>query len=103
MTTSNEHKVVFPQSLRDMFPADAQKLYIETYEQSFAAFKVEGSSDLSRESVAARDAWDTVKRAFQEDPITHKWRRAGEQAAQEQTRTEKRSLLDMLKRVFQRA
>jgi cation transport regulator ChaB len=102
MTTASENKVVFPPALRDMYPADAQKLYIEMYEQSWGTFKV-GGGDLSRESVAARDAWDAVRREFVDDPVTHKWRRIGEQAVQEKTQMDKRSFRDVLRRMMKRS
>ena len=100
MTATSQNKVVFPQSLRDMFPVEAQKLYVESYEHSFASFKA-GNVDLARESVASRDAWDAVRRQFVEDSVTHKWRRIGEEA-QAPTRVQKRALLDILKGMLKR-
>lgn len=95
-----ETEVVFPRSMRDIFPAAAQQVYIETYKQSWAK-SVQGTSDqLSPESVASRDAWDAVRREFVEDPLTHKWRRAGDQVAAEPTGTDKRSFLGKVKGLF---
>lgn len=54
---------------------------------------------MSHESVAARDAWDAVKRAFMEDPTTHKWRAIGEQADAPAARG---SFLKGFKRLFKR-
>ena len=76
-----EPEVVFPRTMRDIYPAAAQQLYIDTYKNSFADSATGTSNQLSRESVAARDAWNAVKREYEEDHLTHKWRRIGEAAA----------------------
>lgn len=65
MTVSTEIEVVFPKSQRDLFPLAAQHLYVETYKRSFAESAQGNSNQLSPESVAARDAWDAVKRAYE--------------------------------------
>lgn len=99
-----ETEVVFPRSMRDIFPAAAQQVYIETYKQSWAK-SAEGTHDqLSLEGVAARDAWDAVRREFMEDTVTHKWRRIGEQTTDltGETRTDKRSFLGTVKSLFKR-
>ena len=97
-----ETEVVFPRSMRDIFPAAAQQVYIEAYKQSWAK-SAEGTHDqLSLEGVAARDAWDAVRREFMEDSLTHKWRRTGEQVATEPTRTDNRSFLGKVKNLFKR-
>ena len=104
MATAIENEVVFPRALRDIFPMDAQKLYIDTYTLSWRGFG-EGKgnvSELSRESVAARDAWDAVRREFEDDSITHKWHRIGEQAAVGGAQAGKSSLLDAIKSAFKR-
>lgn len=97
-----ETEVVFPRSLRDIYPEPAQALYIETYKQSWATAAASTRDSLSRESVAARDAWDAVRRQYVQDPVTHKFRRIGDQASAEPTQTGKRSLLDAVKGLFKR-
>lgn len=99
MTTPGQIEVEFPKSQRDLFPPEAQQLYIETYKQSFADTARGNSDQLSHESVAARDAWGAVKRQFEEDPVTHKWRAIGGQVA---APVKKDSLLDGFKRMFKR-
>ncbi len=97
-----ETEVVFPRSMRDIFPAAAQQVYIETYKQSWAK-SVAGTHDqLSLEGVASRDAWDAVRREFLEDSVTHKWRRTGEQVAAEPTGTDRRSFLGRVKGLLKR-
>ena len=97
-----ENQVVFPRSLSDIYPVAAQQLYIETYTQSWATTAAGTSNALSRAGVAARDAWDAVRREFMDDPVTHKWRRIGDQVAAEPTRTGKRSFLGTVKGMFKR-
>ena len=99
MPTPVVTEVVFPKSQIDLYPAAAQQLYIETYKRSFVESAKGNSNQLSHDSVAARDAWDAVRRAFKEDPMTHKWRAIGEQT---DTPTERGSLLRGFKRLFKR-
>ncbi len=97
-----ETEVVFPRSMRDMFPAAAQQVYIEAYKRSLADSAKGTNNQLSVEGVAARDAWDAVRREFVEDSLTHKWGRIGDQATAEVTPTEKGSFLSAIKHLFGR-
>ena len=97
-----ETEVVFPRGLSDIYPAAAQQLYIETYKQSWSKPQGETLDRLSRESVAARDAWDAVGRQFTQDSVTHKWRRNGEEAAVASSGSGKRSILGSIKGIFKR-
>jgi len=99
MATPTEIAVEFPKSQRDLFPAAAQQLYIETYKRSFADSAKGNSNQLSHDSVAARDAWDAVKRAYEQDHVTHKWRAIGGAAL---IPAEKGSFMSTLKRLFKR-
>jgi cation transport regulator ChaB len=83
-----------------MFPAAAQQVYIEAYKHSLAESAKGTNNQLSVEGVAARDAWDAVRREYVEDAITHKWGRIGEQPTVEATHTEKGSFLSAIKRLF---
>jgi cation transport regulator ChaB len=83
-----------------MFPAAAQQLYIDAYKQSLAESAKGTNNQLSLEGVAARDAWDAVRRAYVEDAVTHKWGRVGDQSTAEVTHTEKASLIGTLKHLF---
>ena len=95
-----ETEVVFPRSMRDIYPVAVQQLYIETYRQSWAKSVAGTANQLSPESVAVRDAWDAVKREYVEDPLTHKWRCVGDQATTEVTNTKIGSLLNTIKHLF---
>ena len=99
MATPIEIAIEFPKSQRDLFPAAAQQLYIVTYKQSWAESARGTADQLSHESVAARDAWDAVKRAFVQDFVTHTWRAIGDPV---ETSAEKRSILSAIKRLFKR-
>ena len=93
-------EVVFPRSLRDMYPAAAQQVYIETYKQSWETSVAGTRDNLSRESVAARDAWEAVGRVYAQDPVTHKFHGTGDPVAAEPTRIDKRSFVGKLKNMF---
>lgn len=97
-----ETEVVFPRTMRDMFPAAAQQVYIEAYKRSLADSQKGTLNQLSLEGVAARDAWDAVRRQYVEDTVTHKWRRIGEEALVAETRPKDRSILGMVKNLFRR-
>jgi cation transport regulator ChaB len=97
-----ETEVVFPRALSDIYPVAAQQLYIETYKQSWAKSEAATRDSLSRESVAARDAWDAVGRAYVQDPVTHKFRSAGDQIVVEAARMGKRTFLGTVKGLFKR-
>lgn len=99
MTTPAEIKVEFPKSQRDLFPAAAQQLYIDTYRQVFAESVQGPNSQLSPESLASRDAWNAVKRAYVQDDVTHVWHAVGESA---KPAAQKQSLLDTIKGLFKR-
>ena len=95
-----ETEVVFPRSMRDIYPAAAQQLYIETYKRSMSDSEKGTNNQLSLESVAARDAWDAVRREYVEDPMTHKWRSVSDHAAAQVTKNEKGGLLNTIKNLF---
>lgn len=97
-----ETEVVFPRALRDIYPAPAQQLYIETYKQSWAAAETATKDSLSRESMAARDAWGAVGRVYEQDPVTHRFRLIGDQVAAVSPRTDKRSFVGTVKGLFKR-
>lgn len=97
-----ETEVVFPHSLSDIYPMAAQEIYVNTYKQSWAKSGEAARDNLSRESVAARDAWDAVWREFTQDSVTHKWHRIGDHVAADATQTGKRSFLSTVKGMLKR-
>lgn len=99
MTTPIEIKVEFPKAHRDLYPVAAQQIYIDTYKQSFAESAKGTNDQLSRESIASRDAWNAVRRAFVQDDITHKWRAIGDPVV---APAEKRTVISAIKGLFNR-
>lgn len=100
MEDRGQDEALFVRSLPLMLPAAAQRLYIDAYRQSMAQ-PVEGTLDeLSHEGAAARDAWAAVRREYREDPATLKWRRIAGQAALEETRAAKPSVLGKIRSMF---
>lgn len=97
MTTIQDIKVEFPKSQRDLFPAAAQQLYIEAYRQALVDSSNSNNAQLSIQGIAARDAWEAVKRAYIQDPVTHIWRAIGEAAP---VQPKQRSLIDIVKGWF---
>ena len=97
-----ETEVVFPRTMRDMFPAAAQQVYIEAYKLSLAESQKGTLNQLSLEGVAARDAWDAVRREYVEDTVTHKWGRIGDESSVAETRPRDRSILSTIKNLFRR-
>jgi cation transport regulator len=68
-----------PQSLRDWLPEEAQELYLKVYQETWDSYTEEEGGELSRDSVANRDAMAAVRREFVEDQQTHEWYRRGEE------------------------
>jgi cation transport regulator ChaB len=100
MAEVEQTPIVFPIGLRDIYPLEAQQLYIQTYKQTMEQFKPNGG--LSREGAAARDAWDAVRREFVEDPETHKWYRKGEPTPSSKNKANSPSIRNTLKGLFKR-
>ena len=97
-----QHEELFIRGLPTELPAAAQRLYVDAYKQSMAK-PVEGagaSDELTRESMAARDAWAAVRRLYREDPATLKWRLIADQATAGGTQAAKPSFLGRVKGLF---
>ena len=100
MTTQMNPVVEFPKTQRDLFPAAAQLLYVETYKKSRAESVVGSSDNLTQDAAAARDAWDAVHRAYKQDDVTHKWRAIGEATT---VAAAKPGILGSFKNLFKKA
>jgi cation transport regulator len=74
-----ETKEDLPKSLRDWLPEEAQELYLKVYQKAWNGYEEEEGGQLSRDSVANRDAMAAVRREFVEDQQTHEWYRRGEE------------------------
>lgn len=102
MVNTGQSEELFVRGLPTELPAAAQRLYVDAYKQSMTK-PVEGagaSDELTRESVAARDAWAAVRRLYREDPATLKWRPIVDQATAGGTQAAKRSFLGRVKGLF---
>jgi cation transport regulator ChaB len=82
-----ESKKDLPATVTQVLPDDAQKVYLETYNRAWDEHNQETKGDMSRHSVAHRQGWATIQRAFERDPNSGAWQRKGEQAAEYDARS----------------
>lgn len=78
-----------PETVQDVLPQEAQKIYREAYNESWRTYDEEKTSDMSQEAVANRDAWEAVKREYTKDPKTGTWYHAEDVPEHVQERAEK--------------
>jgi cation transport regulator len=64
-----------PESVRNVLPLNAQKIYMEVYNHAWQNYASPGKrrDAASREETAARVAWAAVKRKFEKDEKTGQW------------------------------
>jgi cation transport regulator ChaB len=74
-------------TITHVLPDDAQKVYLETYNRAWDEYDQETIGDMSRHSVAHRQAWATIEQAFERDPNSGTWQRRGEQIAEYDARS----------------
>lgn len=67
-----------PDTVRDVFPEGAQKVYLEVYNKAWERHSSDGDDNMSRHSVAHRQAWSAIEREYEQDGVTHQWYRKGE-------------------------
>ncbi len=87
-----------PDTIRQALPEEAQKIYLEAYNQSWENYEEEiepGEQD--REAVAHRDGWAAVKHEFVQDEKKGKWYRKGEEPDETE---EDEGLVDKVKDVL---
>jgi cation transport regulator len=77
-----------PDTIQDVLPPEAQKTYLDTFNESWESYEEEHTSELSQEAYANRDAWTAVKREFTKDEETGQWHPAGEVPRQEEEEKE---------------
>jgi cation transport regulator len=82
-----------PATITQVLPDNAQQAYLEAYNQAWDDYDQETMGDLSRHSIAHRQAWEIVERTFARDLNTTKWERKGEEPAE----YDARSFLDKVK------
>jgi cation transport regulator ChaB len=73
-----------PTTIREILPAEAQHLYLETYNAAWELEPAGGHQGLSRESVAHQVAWDAVNREWVHDVKLKQWYRHGEEPVLEE-------------------
>jgi cation transport regulator len=89
-----------PETLQATLPEEAQKLYIETYNQVWDEYDEIGhDGNLDRDGVAHQAAWRVVDQEFVQQEGTGRWYRRGE-VPSEEDEEEKKGLLDRLKDAF---
>jgi cation transport regulator len=59
-----------PESVRNVLPLNAQKIYMEVYNHAWQNYASPGK----RRDAAARVAWAAVKRKFKKDEKTGQWK-----------------------------
>lgn len=82
-----------PATITQVLPKDAQQAYLEAYNKAWDEYKQEGTGDLSRHSIAHRQAWEFIERSFARDLNTSKWEVKSEHAVE----YDARSFLDKIK------
>jgi cation transport regulator len=82
-----------PATITQVLPKDAQQAYLEAYNQAWDEYKQEGTGDLSRHSIAHRQAWELVERSFERDLNTDTWGQRSDKAVE----YDSRSFLDKVK------
>lgn len=65
-----------PESVRDNLPEHAQKIYMEAFNSAWEEFDEpeERRGDATREETAHKVAWAAVKRKYEKDEATGRWR-----------------------------
>lgn len=72
-------EALLPVALLETMPEEAKRIYTETYNKSWEAYDDDPQVGVqSRETVAHRDAWSAVMRAFVHDEKRGIWYRHGE-------------------------
>lgn len=80
-------------------PEEAQELYLKVYQEAWNDYEEAEGGELSRDSVANRDAMAAVRREFVEDQETHGWYRRGEKPKAEE---KKEGLIGKVTHLFER-
>jgi cation transport regulator ChaB len=86
-------------TITQVLPDDAQKVYLETYNRAWDEYQ-EATGDMSRHSVAHRQAWATIEQAFERDPNSGTWQRKGEQPAEYHARNFLDNVRDAIARIL---
>ncbi len=72
-----------PDTLKDVLPEEAQKIYLEAYQEAWDAYKPEVGGDLGQAGMAHRDAWHAMKQEFIHDEKKGRWYKRDEVSEEE--------------------
>ena len=66
-----------PASVKDHLPTHAQEIYLEAFNNAFEEYKdaEKRLADTSQEETAYRVAWAAVKKVYEKDELTGRWKR----------------------------
>jgi len=66
-----------PAGVKDHLPSHAQEIYLEAYNNAWQEYKdaQKRQDDSSREETAHKVAWGAVKKTYEKDETTGKWKR----------------------------
>jgi cation transport regulator ChaB len=95
-----ENQDDLPATLTHVLPDDAQKVYLETYNRAWDDYDQETTDDMSRHSVAHRQAWATIEQVFERHPNSGNWQRKDEQPAEYHARNFLDNVKDAIARVL---
>lgn len=72
-----DSKRELPQNVRDNLPEHAQEIYREAYNSAWEQYSdpEDRRGDQSREETAHRVAWSAVKKKYEKDEDSGRWRR----------------------------
>jgi cation transport regulator ChaB len=69
--------------LKKVLPDEAQKMYLETYQDSWDNYESWKGGELGRDGLAHRNAMGTVMRKFELDEDSGTWHKRGEESQEE--------------------
>ncbi len=82
-----------PESLTSVLPEEAQKIYLEGYQESWDTYEEYQGGEMGREAVAHRDGWHAVQQEFVNDESSGRWYPKGELPEEEEEEEEEEGLL----------
>lgn len=88
-----------PESLTEVLPVEAQKVYLEAYQHSWENYEDYQGGELDRDAVAHRDGWHAVRQKFVKDESSGRWYVKGE--LPEDADEKRESLVDRVKDIFE--
>lgn len=72
-----DSKSELPESVRDNLPEHAQEIYLEAYNSAWDQYDEpeDRRGDQSREETAHKVAWSAVKKKYEKDESSGRWKR----------------------------